>query len=411
MLCHTRGVIDKDDEVHAQVTRSPDAFKEERDDILALYPPRPQFRAGLQKDAARFTAAVRQTGPRPGATEPVAALAARFEWDLDLKLVAAEAGLPPEEFLKALARAPEELARAFGPLRVEGGTVKRQVLEAAFTDLVRELDLGQPYHRHALRDDGVLVNSIGMRFKRIAPGRFMMGSPKDEAGRGDDEPRHAVEITEPFHMGVYPVTQQEYAQVMGTNPSFFSATGGGRQVVRGRDTSRHPVERVSWEDTQAFCESLSDLPEERRAGRAYRLPTEAEWEYACRGGATEPTPFALGPSLSSRQANFNGAAPYNAPAGPNLGRTTPVGSYPANRFGLYDMHGNVWQWCADWYDDDAYQNGAARDPRGPESGNRRVLRGGSWRDEGNRCRCAERHKSLPSFKDQAYGFRVVLVEP
>jgi formylglycine-generating enzyme required for sulfatase activity len=226
-----------------------------------------------------------------------------------------------------------------------------------------------------------------------------MGSPPDEKGRQPVEgPQHEVEISKPFYLGVYEVTQAEYEQVMGTNPSCFSPTGNRKEQVAGQDTSRFPVELVSWIDAVKFCKKLSELPEEKRAGRVYRLPTEAEWEYACRGGASLK-PCHFGDSLSSTQANFGG----------NLGRTTRVGSYPANAFGLCDMHGNVWEWCADWYDGDYYKVSPRKDPKGPATGRNRVLRGGAWFLDGGSCRAACRGDLVPCFHVIYIGFRVVLV--
>jgi formylglycine-generating enzyme required for sulfatase activity len=175
------------------------------------------------------------------------------------------------------------------------------------------------------------------------------------------------------------------------------------------NTGRFPVENVSWHDAREFCARLTELPEEKRSRRVYRLPTEAEWEYACRGGAS-PMPFHVGATLSSGQANFNGNHPYgDVPRGPFLDRTTTVGSYPPNALGLFDLHGNVWEWCADWYAKDTYQKGPRQDPVGPAAGpsNRRIIRGGSWIDHGRLCRTAERGGNLPEIAMSLYGFRVV----
>jgi formylglycine-generating enzyme required for sulfatase activity len=211
-------------------------------------------------------------------------------------------------------------------------------------------------------------------------------------------------------MGVYEVTQGEYEKVMGTNPSNFSPTGGYKDRVEGKDTSQFPVENVSWNDAVEFCKKLSELPEEKRSGRVYRLATEAEWEYACRGGASSSKPFHFGDSLSSTQANFDGNYPYGgAGKGPYLKRTTRVGSYQANTFGLYDMHGNVWEWCADWYDENYYKDSPRKDPTGPATGTSRVLRGGSWDGNGSNCRSAYRLNDGPGRRGSDIGFRVVLV--
>jgi uncharacterized protein (TIGR02996 family) len=256
-----------------------------------------------------------------------------------------------------------------------------------------------------------VVNSIGMRLALIPPGRFRMGSPSGENERGGDEEAHEVGLTRPFYLGVFPVTQGQWLRVRGDNPSYFCATGEGREEVEGLDTGDFPVEQVSWEDAQAFLAKLTARPEEKEAGWTYRLPSEAEWEYACRGGASSSTPFCFGRSLASAQANFDGAYPYGgAEKGPSLGRTCPAGSYRPNAWGLFDLHGNVWDWCSDWYAKDYYGKSPAQDPLGPSSGSFRVVRGGSWGDAGGRdCRAASRSGSAPSSRDYYLGFRVAAV--
>jgi formylglycine-generating enzyme required for sulfatase activity/serine/threonine protein kinase len=241
-------------------------------------------------------------------------------------------------------------------------------------------------------------NSIGMKLVLIPKGKFTMGSPANEEGRREGEDAHEVEITKPFYMGVYDVTQAQYRKVMGENPSYFSSTGDGKTSVEGQDTSNFPVETVCWHDGVAFCMKLSTLTEEKHAKRTYRLPTEAEWEYACRGGRSSP--FHFGNAITSAKANFLGS---------NLKRTTAVGSYPANDFGLYDMHGNVWEWCADWYTTDYYKQTPRKDPQGPQTGARRVLRGGSWYSEAGGCRAAIRYDYDPDRSTYNVGFRVVCV--
>jgi formylglycine-generating enzyme required for sulfatase activity/outer membrane protein assembly factor BamB len=253
-----------------------------------------------------------------------------------------------------------------------------------------------------------VTNSLGMRLVLVRPGTFLMGSPDSDPDAGADErPRHRVRITRPYYLGAYEVTQEEYRRVMGTNPSFFSPTGPGRDRVAGLDTSRFPAEQVRWVDAVEFCRRLSRLPAERQARRVYRLPTEAEWEYACRAGTD--TPFAFGTSLSSRQANFNGNYPQGgAPRGPFLARTTRVGSYAPNAWGFYDMHGNVWEWCADWYGRAYYRDSPADDPAGPPSGAVRVIRGGEWYGDGRDCRSAFRYADLPAGVFYVLGFRVAM---
>jgi formylglycine-generating enzyme required for sulfatase activity len=250
-----------------------------------------------------------------------------------------------------------------------------------------------------------VTNSIGMKFVTLPPGTFQMGTPFTEAHRSSDESLHEITLSKPFSLGIHEVSQAEYQRVMGVNPSNFTAA----RFKELKDTGRFPVEQVSWDDAVAFCEKLGDLPDEKAAGRTYRLPTEAEWEYACREGKSR-TPFHFGESLGSTVANIHGKYPYGkAPPGDSLQRTTSVGSYKPNALGLHDMHGNVWEWCADKYDRDYYLNSPARDPTGPRNPERRVARGGSWRNDAARCRSGYRGKYLPDTRLDNLGFRVVLV--
>jgi uncharacterized protein (TIGR02996 family) len=255
-----------------------------------------------------------------------------------------------------------------------------------------------------------LTNSIGMQFVLIPPGQFLMGSPESESGRLPREgPRHKVEITRPYYLGVFQVTQEEYQKVTGTNPSHFSPEGASSTAVAGLDTRRFPVDNVSWEDGADFCRRLSEWPEEKRRRRRYRLPTEAEWEYACREGGRVRRPFYFGASLSSKQANFDGQHPYgSAEEGPWLRRTTRFGSYPPNALGLYDQHGNILEWCADWFDPDYYQHSPRQDPQGPPASPEglRAVRGGPWSGDGHHCRAASRGGYPPDVRDPYSGFRV-----
>jgi formylglycine-generating enzyme required for sulfatase activity len=248
-----------------------------------------------------------------------------------------------------------------------------------------ELDLGK----------GVKMNLV-----RIEPGKFQMGSPPDETKRYGSETRHEVKLTKPYSLGVYTVTQDQFRQVMGMRPSFFSPKGDGMDKVSGLNTDDFPVENVNWEDAMDFCRVVSLLPAVRDKGWVVDLPTEAEWEYACRAGTQ--TAFHYGNTLSSQQANFNGDYPYgDAAKGPNLQRTTKVGSYEPNAWGLYDMHGNVLQWCKDWYAKD-YQN------RDNKNTLKRVGRGGAWLFGAPGCRAAMRHTIDPAERVSGIGFRVVV---
>jgi formylglycine-generating enzyme required for sulfatase activity len=248
-----------------------------------------------------------------------------------------------------------------------------------------------------------MTNSIGLALKLIPAGSFLMGAPTDEEHFSSDEgPQHRVQIKRPFYLGVYPVTQRQLEVVMGYNPSIFTrARGGGPE---------HPVTGISWEEAMEFCVRLSRLPRERQARRLYELPSEAQWEYACRAGTV--TPFTYGSSLSSRQANFNGLWPGGtAPKGQFLARTTRVGSYPPNAWGLYDMHGNVWEWCHGYYYDEEHYRTAPRRPEddfpGGKPADPRVVRGGCWNSKGWKCRSADRYRCTPGSGTESLGFRVV----
>jgi formylglycine-generating enzyme required for sulfatase activity len=231
-----------------------------------------------------------------------------------------------------------------------------------------------------------LVNALGMRFVWVPPGTFRMGSPETEEGRGDDEDQHQVTLTQGFYMGVFPVTQTQWQAIMDDNPSHF----------HGADDC--PVENVSWDDCQEFCSRLAQSD-----GRNYRLPTEAEWEYACRAGTT--TPFFFGPSISVEQANFDANYTYGGGRkGIYRRRTTPPGTFGPNNLGLNDMHGNVWEWCQDWYG--PYPVGPVTDPTGTSSGEERVLRGGSWVYGPRGCRSACRVRNSPDFYASDVGCRV-----
>ncbi|MCX7804887.1 MAG: SUMF1/EgtB/PvdO family nonheme iron enzyme [Planctomycetota bacterium] len=229
------------------------------------------------------------------------------------------------------------------------------------------------------------IRGVRVEMVLIPPGRFLMGSPLAEKARWEDEIQHEVTITRPFYIARHLVTQQLYAKVMGANPSGFKGNA-------------HPVENVRWDEAMEFCREAS-----LAAGRPLRLPTEAEWEYACRAGTK--TPFYTGETLEADQANFDAREPYGSGRkGKFRKRTTPAGSFKPNPWGLYDMHGNVWEWCSDWYG--PYPAGAVADPKGAESGDCRVLRGGSWANIARYCRSATRHWIAPDSRDVNTGFRL-----
>jgi uncharacterized protein (TIGR02996 family) len=253
----------------------------------------------------------------------------------------------------------------------------------------------------------ILTNSIGMELALLPPGSFWLGSPDNETGRYPDESqRRLIELTYPFYMSVYPVTQEEHRRVTGRNPSAFSPGGRLKEAVAGLDTRRFPVEDVTWADADAFCRALTALSAERKAGRTYRLPTEVEWEYACRGGAAFTTAFPYGKTLNSDLANFKDIPRRRRRKHPCM-RTTEVGSYLPNGFGLYDMVGNTWEWCADWYVSELYATLPAKDPQASREGDRRNARGGAWNLELRRVRCADRSSFEADYHDSNCGLRVL----
>ena len=226
-----------------------------------------------------------------------------------------------------------------------------------------------------------LRNSLGMELVLIPAGTFRIGSKQ---GDDDERPVHEVRLTQPFYLGVTEVTNAQWKAVMGEVPSHW------------QDDDR-PVERVSWNDAVAFCRKLSALPAERAAGREYRLPTEAEWEYACRAGSKTAYSFGDDEWSLGEHGWFDGNSD---------GQTHPVARKKPNAWGLHDMHGNVWEWCSDWYGE--YPAGATTDPAGPAGGSSRVFRGGCWLSTAGGCRSACRVRCVPGSRASDLGFRLAL---
>ncbi len=283
-----------------------------------------------------------------------------------------------------------------------------------------------------LPSDASFTNSLGMKLVRIPAGKFLMGSPPGEQHYNENEaPQHQVTISKPFYLGAHEVTVANFrAFVQETNyvtDPEQNRRGALRyypdKEINGKkgvflpdpdctwrtpgwpQEDDYPVVGVSWNDARAFCAWLTE--KERNRGRTYRLPTEAEWEYACRAGTT--TRYSFGEALSSFQANFNGQFPRtDSPRGPNRGRPTRVGSFSANPWGLFDMHGNVTEWVADFYTE-RYSPQPQTDPTGPkreDANDSRVYRGGSWFDPGNLCRSPARGKNPEYLGLTVIGFRV-----
>ena len=262
------------------------------------------------------------------------------------------------------------------------------------------------------------VNSIGMKFVRVPKGTFAMGSQRGNRNADLDERQHEVTLSRDYFIGAFECTQEQYERVMGKNPSQF-------QDPRSKgSTANHPVERVSWNDAVEFCRRLSSLPEEEQEGRVYRLPTESEWEYACRAGTT--TSYSYGDeegqlgdyawfannsgnvvldakklllASKDKRSNDDRLERYQC-------RTHPVGRKRPNSWGLFDMHGNVWEWCSDWYGD--YPMVAVTDPQGPVQGSVRIRRGGPWNDPAECCRSAYRDFREPTHTSHSLGFRLAL---
>ena len=231
-----------------------------------------------------------------------------------------------------------------------------------------------------------VLEGVRQVMRWMPPGEFLMGSPPDEPGRRDSESLHPVTLTEGFWLAESACSQALWEAVMGRNPSRFAGN------------PQYPVEQVSWDDCAEFFDRANRL---LSPGLVLRFPTEAQWEYACRAGTD--TAFSTGPEISTDQANFD---PGSGKGGQELDRQRPVDvlEFSPNAWGLYQMHGNVWEWCADWFD--AYSDRAVTDPRGPAEGRDRVLRGGSWFDDRRGLRSAYRLAASPDGRFGGIGLRL-----
>ena len=267
--------------------------------------------------------------------------------------------------------------------------IYRNEFETVTVNARGEIIKREPHQADIFVED--LGRGVELEMVSIPGGSFLMGSPENEDKRdGSESPQHRVNVP-PFFLGKYPVTQKQYQEVMVNNPSDFKG-------------ANRPVDRVSWNDATDFCWLLS-----QRTKKFYRLPSEAEWEYACRAGTT--TPFYFGETITTDLVNYNGKYAYGSVAeGVYRRQTTDVGSFPPNAFGLYDMHGNVWEWCEDVGHEN--YNGAPTDGSSWESGGNsffQMQRGGSWADHPGYCRSAYRGRVVSDLGYNYRGFRVVLV--
>ncbi|MCA9078339.1 MAG: SUMF1/EgtB/PvdO family nonheme iron enzyme [Planctomycetaceae bacterium] len=414
MSCHTAGMIPKTDQIRASVEKNPGAFDDaEREQILSLYPKIGVLDRLMDQDKDRFLTALQQAGVTSSKKDPILQLARQFEQELDLETAAAESGLTTSNFAKLLTRFPK-LARIFAPLNVPGGTVQREVFVQNFPEIAQEFALQQE----------IEVNSVGMQMVTIPAGSFQMGIVGGDTDAQDDEqPSRQVTITRSFRMGANEVTVGQFRQ-------FVAETGhqvqGGYRFDADRrrflfsennnwdrtgldQTEDHPVVNINWNDAVAFCDWLSN---KERA--TYRLPTEAEWEYACRAGTT--TRFASGNGEEDMFIVGNFAhdkvetllRPEDEDDWDDgFPLTAPTGQFQPNRFGLFDMHGNVWEWCQDTYMK-TFTDGPATDPTGPTGDNGfRVVRGGSWAHPPARARSSERAAFKTGDRNLLTGFRVV----
>lgn len=330
------------------------------------------------------------TGPAPG-SERIFRGGSWFDPAKNCRSAGRES-IPPDEHLRFLGfRVARNIAQA-------PAERNRESEDRPSRDRGRGTDVPLNVAFKAVLAERPIRNSVGMQLKLIPPGTFTMGDVRG----GREEMPHQVSLTKPYSIGVHEVTNAQWRQVMGAIPS--RSTGDD-----------HPVERIAWKDAVAFCQKLSSLPEEKKAGRIYRLPTEAEWEYACRAGTD--TPFYTGFRLSARDAKF-AAVKLIRPAD-----TVPVGSFRPNPWGLFDMHGNVWEWTHDWFDAGYYEHSQSDDPPGPENGTHHTLRGGSASTLAEECRASFRGEASGdspgslSDTDQRYkfygdfGVRVVMTSP
>jgi formylglycine-generating enzyme required for sulfatase activity/tRNA A-37 threonylcarbamoyl transferase component Bud32 len=358
-----------------------------------------------RREPDHFIAANTPTGLRDAMVRSMASWGERFAHAGELAEVMKKA---QEEFLEEQQRAVANAESARHAVKVLEGRIaeaKAEVARQAFK-LEKERRIEDHYNTAKMAQNEQiesrfdsqlgpprvrifdLGNGVNLKMVLIPAGKFIMGSPDSEPARQANENQHEVSISKPFYLGVHTVTQAQWRQVMRKNPSSFKGDG------------LRPVENISYDDVEIFCSKLKELTNE-----PFGIPTESQWEYACRAGTTSPYNF--GSQLFGTLANCNGNYPYGTTSiGPYRANTSRTCNYPANAWGLYDMHGNVYEWCSDWFGD--YPVGPVTDPRGPDTGLYRVFRGGCWSVESAYCRSAFRDGDKPSCRYYYVGFRVAL---
>lgn len=265
--------------------------------------------------------------------------------------------------------------------------------------LVDRADGIRPPQEEASPAQTQLTNSIGIELIELPAGKFVPGgNPSDPDANEDEFPSSEILIEKGRWLGRYEITQAQFVRVMGYNACWFGPEGPGRRLVGQSVTDDWPVDNASWKEAVEFCRRLSELPEEKQAGRVYRLPTETEWEYGCRSGSTAR--YAFGETLLSADACFGNASPQGHPK--------PVGSYRANAWGFHDMHGNVWEWCSERYSPQAYARDNATD-EGEIAGSTARVIGRGFAAVAVQCRSSNRDLTRESRRDVGNGFRILCV--
>ncbi|MBI4469890.1 MAG: formylglycine-generating enzyme family protein [Acidobacteria bacterium] len=427
MSCHTEGMRPFKDDVRFAIENS---NRPDRNQVLALYVTQSEMGRWVAEDTERYRVAVEKTGNVSGPGDLISQLAEKYDEPLKADRAAAELGMPRADLTRAVqgdqrlqaaglnALLMEEVKDADGRIKQLVGTVKRGVWETQFGSVTKVLGLGEHLKPELTRLRPAIPTSTGPvavtsparqpnpkvdallgqgYFVRIPTGEFQMGSAEFDV---DERPVHRVKLTWPFEIGRYEITQAVWETVMGKNPSY----NRGPQL---------PVENVSWYEVQQFIRAMNETD----SRYTYRLPTEAEWEYARRAGtgvdyAGPLDEFAWyadnsgDDRLDADEIWRSDSASYGEAIRTNKCRTHPVGQKQPNLWGLYDMAGNVWEWCQDWYDVDYYGRSSATDPQGPPSGSHRVVRGGSWSIFGRDCRSTVRNGGSPSRRNINIGFRL-----